>query len=361
VAFPTALSAAPWSLLMAGASLGVVFLLHRIRPDVLEEVGLGGQEVALLCLGSVAGWAANFPLALIGGTYLAVNVGGALVALLLIGRWIAQKRLPVLPTLAGTILVAAVAWRIVEFHPESGIVARYPDFFLPVAAALVFGLLASARRIRAGAPVVYTSGTLGALVGADLLHVPEMRAYFQAAPERAFISIGGAGVFDMVFLAGTFAMALSLLVVVPLIARRTPRKRAAPYPPARSLAVRDADRLYDSYRKLDAPNPLERALAGLALSDMALRQGDFDRSVRMSWLAVDGILGDERVRAHVSNGVHRDLRADVETLGRQAQEARASAQTLKQAGEANVAAKTLVASLAPRSGLRARLEGVAAG
>jgi uncharacterized membrane protein len=337
---------------MAFASLGLIYLLYRLRPDVCEEVGFGAMDVALLCLGSVAGWAVNLPLALFGGTYLAVNVGGTLVALILLGRLAWKRKLPLVRALVGTAVVTLVAWKIVLFDPDAGIIARYPTFFLPVLAAILYGLVVSLRKPAQSVPLAYATGTLGALIGADLLHVPEMRAHFAAAPENTIISIGGAGVFDMVFLAGTFAMAVDLGIVVALASRRPrPTKQAYPVKP---LRVDDPHRVVRAFALLPQPNAFERALHGLAQSDLALQRGDHARSVRHSWLAVQAMLADERVRAFLANGVPPKLRADVQKLALQhatLAAAGAAPQTLREAGEANVAAKTLVAALAPKAKL----------
>ena len=55
------------------------------------------------------------------------------------------------------------------------------------------------------APVIaYTSGTLGVLIGADLLNLD--RIGDMAAP---MVSIGGAGTFDGIFLTGIIAVLLA--------------------------------------------------------------------------------------------------------------------------------------------------------
>ena len=54
------------------------------------------------------------------------------------------------------------------------------------------------------APVAYISGTLGVLIGADLLHMREIDAV--GAP---LASIGGAGTFDGIFFAGIIAALLA--------------------------------------------------------------------------------------------------------------------------------------------------------
>jgi len=57
---------------------------------------------------------------------------------------------------------------------------------------------------RRAAPVAYISGTVGTLIGADLLNLGEL-----IQMDGAFLSIGGAGVFDGIFLTGIIAAFLS--------------------------------------------------------------------------------------------------------------------------------------------------------
>lgn len=354
MAFPIELANIPWSFVMAFASLALIYYLFRRRADVFADFGFSGKEVALLALGSVAGGAVNIPLAIFGGTYLAVNVGGTFVPIILIAWWIRAGKLRLLPALVGTALVAFTAWRIVEFHPETGIIARYPTFFLPVVVALVFALVVSIRRPITGVPIAYASGTMGALIGADLMHVADIRAHFASSADNTVISIGGAGVFDMVFLAGTFAMALHIAVVVLVRKGPAPAARAHAYPGV-PLTLRDSRRVDVSFRTIQAPNPLERALEGLALSNLALRDGDYAKSVRMSWLAVDSLLREQATQDAIAPAA----RADAKRLHDEYVASRTALPSLADAGNANLAAKHLVAALAASLPMRHHLEGVA--
>jgi uncharacterized membrane protein len=56
--------------------------------------------------------------------------------------------------------------------------------------------------------IAYVGGTLGALVGADLLNLSRITDL--GAP---VVSIGGAGSFDGIYLTGLFSVALVLLLV----------------------------------------------------------------------------------------------------------------------------------------------------
>jgi uncharacterized membrane protein len=58
----------------------------------------------------------------------------------------------------------------------------------------------------AAAPVAYICGVLGTLIGGDLLNLGKARKL-----GAGIVSIGGAGVFDGIFLVGVFSVALTAI------------------------------------------------------------------------------------------------------------------------------------------------------
>ena len=128
-----------------------------------------------------------------GTTVVAINVGGALLPVLLSIYLFVRTGLHG-RMLLGTAIVAAVAHAFARVVPGVGI--ALPMFIPPLAAALV-GLVLSWRR---APPVAYVAGSMGTLIGADLLNLG--RVADLGAP---VLSIGGAGTFDGVFLTGIIA------------------------------------------------------------------------------------------------------------------------------------------------------------
>lgn len=128
-----------------------------------------------------------------GTTVIAINVGGALLPLLLslylFARSAARGRM-----LLGVAIVAAIVHGLARIVPGVGIAV--PMFIPPLAAAGV----ALALDFRRAPPLAYVSGSMGALIGADLLNLPRIAQL--GAP---VVSIGGAGTFDGVFLTGIIA------------------------------------------------------------------------------------------------------------------------------------------------------------
>jgi uncharacterized membrane protein len=84
--------------------------------------------------------------------------------------------------------------------PVPGVGIAVPIFVPPVATAIVAVLLAH----RHAAPLAYIGGSLGTLIGADLLNLGAVQGL--GAPVA---SIGGAGTFDGIFLTGILAVLLA--------------------------------------------------------------------------------------------------------------------------------------------------------
>jgi uncharacterized membrane protein len=129
-------------------------------------------------------------------TILAVNVGGALVPLLLASLLL--LRAPFGRTALATGAVAAVAFTQAVVAPSQGVLVSV--FVVPIVAVAV----AFALDRRQAASVAYVAGVAGTFIGADLLNLPRLLTI--GAP---VLSLGGAGIFDAVFVVGVIAASLS--------------------------------------------------------------------------------------------------------------------------------------------------------
>ena len=131
------------------------------------------------------------------GTILAVNVGGAIIPVLLSLVLIVKNRL-YKDAVWGVLVVSLACYVLAEPVPGLGI--AIPVFYPPAIAATVALLLSR----RYAAPLAYACGSLGTLIGADLLNLGNLRGL--GAP---VVSIGGAGTFDGIFVTALFAVALA--------------------------------------------------------------------------------------------------------------------------------------------------------
>ncbi len=128
---------------------------------------------------------------------IAVNLGGAVIPVL--ASLFILPKAPLLRTVIATLVITAIAYWVAE--PVPGVGIRMPFFVAPLASAIVAMILTRGRN---AAPVAYISGVLGTLIGADLLHLSALQS-----GGLQVLSIGGAGVFDGIFLTGIIAAFLA--------------------------------------------------------------------------------------------------------------------------------------------------------
>jgi len=186
------------ALLLLLASLGGSYLNIPVARLSAQHV-VSGQEVAFFGMHYVIPVVVDWP-----GTIIAVNVGGAVIPGLLSFYLFVRNQLWVRGLFA-TAGVAVVCHVLAEPVPGLGIAL---PVFVPPASAAIVALLLSRRD---AAPLAYIGGSLGTLIGADLLNLDKIQGL--GAPVA---SIGGAGTFDGIFLTGIFAVLLASIFGPPV-------------------------------------------------------------------------------------------------------------------------------------------------
>ena len=217
-------SGGPWFLvLLTLFVLAIIFI--NLVGYVYQRVGLSPGWLMAVLVGCLVGSRVNIPIwkfhgssevaptdvVVFGVRYrvptvkdsgtmvLAVNVGGALIPTAVSVYLILHDRIWE-HSLIAIACVAAAVWLVAR--PVKGVGIVTPSFVPPFAG----GLVAIAIGGPAEAALAYICGTVGTLIGADLLNLPRIRQL--SAPEA---SIGGAGTFDGVFLAGLFSVVIASL------------------------------------------------------------------------------------------------------------------------------------------------------
>lgn len=207
------LSAPFFSILVLLFLLLVILIQLGALHYAYTRLGISARAALLLLLGSLLGSYINIPVAELPGqqvlsgqvidyfgmryvvpvvvdwpgTVIAVNVGGALIPGLMSLYLLARNELwgrGVLSIAA----VAAVCYWLAELVPGLGIAL---PVFVP---AVVGGIVALVLSRQYAAPLAYVGGSIGTLVGADLLNLGNLGGL--GAPVA---SIGGAGTFDGIF------------------------------------------------------------------------------------------------------------------------------------------------------------------
>ncbi|MGB9630922.1 MAG: DUF1614 domain-containing protein [Candidatus Methanodesulfokora sp.] len=215
-----------YALLVAIIAVISALLFFGFVGAALRRLGLSSELVVSIVLLSIAGSLINIPLMRIKSlvpivsikeisifgvifrvpscdvremtTTVAVNVGGAIVPLF-VSAYLLYKYPSVIPiAIAGIVFESFIVYQVARPVPGVGIVT--PMIVPPTFAALVGILLGGVE-----APIVaYCSGTIGTLIGADLMNLGKVNRI-----GAGVVSIGGAGTFDGIFLSGIVAVLLS--------------------------------------------------------------------------------------------------------------------------------------------------------
>ncbi|MGE5189303.1 MAG: DUF1614 domain-containing protein [Gemmatimonadota bacterium] len=215
-------------------ALVVLLVEVRVLQFAYEKVGISQRHMLVLLLLSFLGSSINIPVVQLPpeplqtariidffgmrymipavterpGTVIAVNLGGAVIPTILSLYLVVKNRLYL-----GSLVAVGIVTAVVHLmsYPVPGVGIAEPVFIPPVVTAIV-ALAISRER---AAPLAYVAGSLGTLIGADLLNLSRIRGL--GAPVA---SIGGAGKFDGIFLTGLIAVLLASLA--------TRRRRQSP-------------------------------------------------------------------------------------------------------------------------------------
>jgi uncharacterized membrane protein len=212
--------------ILVGALLVLLVLIQLgILRYAYMRIGVSSRVALLLLVGSLVGSYINIPVAQFPeqeiasgreisyfgmhymvpvvvdwpGTVIAVNVGGAVIPVLMSLYLLNKNRLWSLGLIATACVTVVCHWLA---HPIPGLGIALP-MFVPTVATAISALLLSRRH---AAPLAYIGGSLGTLIGADLLNLGRIQGL--GAPVA---SIGGAGTFDGIFLVGVLAVLIASL------------------------------------------------------------------------------------------------------------------------------------------------------
>lgn len=201
--------------------LPILFLLGYFHIITLgfEKLGISPQLTFLLLLLILIGSTINLPLTKKKFVYverrrffglfksrdieaqgIAINLGGAIIPTLLsfyflFSAW--KENFDLIPIFIATFLMIFLCKSLAKVIPGVGI--SLPAFIPPIFSA-IFALILFPEF---AAPTAFVSGVLGTLIGADILNLRKAKKY------GGYLSIGGAGVFDGIFLVGIVSALLT--------------------------------------------------------------------------------------------------------------------------------------------------------
>jgi uncharacterized membrane protein len=226
-------------LLIITIPLIVIYLFLRLTEAAFEQIGFDHWHATLAVFGSFIGSLIDIPLST--GTissypgwyitlastiapgfptdfhpfYLAINMGGAIVPLIISAHLILTRRVSASKAGIGILVVALITYFLAQPVAGEGIVL---PFWLSPLLAVICGLVLS--RGYCGAPsIAYISGSMGTLLGADIMNILTPGVLHALSPvglqtsKPLVLSIGGAGVFDGIFLTGILAVLFAAGIV----------------------------------------------------------------------------------------------------------------------------------------------------
>ncbi|HEY5995018.1 MAG TPA: DUF1614 domain-containing protein [Gallionellaceae bacterium] len=209
-------------LLFAALLFFITMVQFGILTIAFDKLGLSSDSAYLLFMTILVGSMINLPLfsmkssppnleeippqlrelfrkqPFTGTTRVYANVGGCVVPVVFCFFLLSHYPLNLEYVVLATAAVSALSYAVSRRVPGIGL--GMPILLAPITAALVSFVLDPGN----AAPIAYISGTLGVLIGADLLHIKDIKA--MGSP---FASIGGAGSFDGIFLTGIVAALLA--------------------------------------------------------------------------------------------------------------------------------------------------------
>jgi uncharacterized membrane protein len=212
-----------FSILVILAAGLIILIQLRILRYAYMKLGVGPGAAMLLLVGSLIGSYFNIPITVLPGkpvmsgqivdfygmryvvpfvtswpgTVLAVNIGGAVIPTIMSTYLVIRYNLWLKAAIA-TAIIAAIIHSMATPVPGVGIAV---PVFAPVVATAIIAFILSREY---AAPLAYIGGSMGTLIGADLLNLDKITNL--GAPVA---SIGGAGTFDGIFLTGILAVLLA--------------------------------------------------------------------------------------------------------------------------------------------------------
>lgn len=193
-----------------------IYLIYLLLTRAFRYLGFSGLESTIIIIVS---FVFTFPIILFGydisnvalfrynNWIVGINTGGALIPIILSFYLISKRKISYKQVLIATIVVTIVTFLVTRPEPAKGIIAEFPWWLLPAVFACISSIILFKKNFAKGATLAYSSSTFGVLIGADFLHLPEL---LDNTPKQlgTMATIGGAVVFDLIFLTGIFAVLL---------------------------------------------------------------------------------------------------------------------------------------------------------
>jgi uncharacterized membrane protein len=137
------------------------------------------------------------------------DLAGFLIPFFISLKMIIDHRSPIRASLIGVSVIAIFSYLSSGYLAGEGVIIQ--NIYAIAIAASIVGIALAKKQWASVGPIAYVSGSLGVLLGADVVRIGNILSYNPSG--FAFASIGGAGVFDAIFLVGVLAVTIDVIFV----------------------------------------------------------------------------------------------------------------------------------------------------
>jgi uncharacterized membrane protein len=216
----------------------IAFLILLLLVFGFETVGFKLSEAVLIFIGSTVLFLTSFPSVLLyfrgslGFGFIDVPLGvlwfydiltlgprnelavgfdlaGFFIPFFISLKMMIDHRSPIRASLIGVSVIAVFSYLSSGYVAGEGVIIQ--NFYAIAIVASIVGIALSKKQWASVGPIAYVSGSLGVLLGADVVRIGDVLTYYPSG--FAFASIGGAGVYDAIFLVGVLAVTIDVIFV----------------------------------------------------------------------------------------------------------------------------------------------------
>lgn len=199
-------------IILIGIALLVFWLYITSIERVFEQLGFSRGEAGTILMLTLFLGVFNIPIFPYKGWWVGINVGGAMIPLIVCSYLMRSRRVQVAEGLIGVIIVTYITYFMTRAEQGVGIVADFPWALAPALGAAFYSLSVFWVDVKKAAPLAYFSGVVGTLLGADVFHLGDILKFPAPVGGPNLLSIGGAQVFDMVYLTGIAAVGVDVFI-----------------------------------------------------------------------------------------------------------------------------------------------------
>jgi len=184
-------------LIFIAISVFALFLAGFVK--FIELSGLSKEDSLAIVVLSLFAWAYLPPVELgdVGNLTLYLSFSGFVIPAVIALKQIVIGKVSLKKAFSGIILLTIVCYAISR-PGEEGVGIVYPQ--LPIIMAVIYSFIVEWDK---PAPLAYTCAVISMSIGADMLNIPKL------CSKSINVTIGGAGIFDAIYLTGIVSLIIS--------------------------------------------------------------------------------------------------------------------------------------------------------